>query len=227
MSSGHLKLTAKTEFFPLISKCSSLQFSPSPKMLAAPSKYTLNLTTSHFLVLKFQISLNPFAVAQKILASDVQLQHLPQGNWWIRVLILPPKFRALKFTTRKNTIKYSIIIYICYLRIRDKFCGEVTPWTVFILYFHTEKQSNLLLPQGVCLCKTKWTWQQAARFFFLNGKWVNTYVLLSNIFQPQGSSLIVSFSCSINCDCPDIKYGWICQGAYQPLLELPSTIEIG
>ena len=37
-----------------------------------------------------------------------------------------------------------LCIHFCYIRIRDKFCLEIPPRTVFIFYFHIENQSDLL-----------------------------------------------------------------------------------
>nr|KAF6466012.1 hypothetical protein HJG63_011345 [Rousettus aegyptiacus] len=63
-----------------------------------------------------------------------------------------------------------LCIHFCYIRIRDKFCLEITR-TVFILYFHTENESDLIQPQRACLCKIN-TDSKLHFFFFLREKWV-------------------------------------------------------
>lgn len=55
----------------------------------------------------------------------------------------------------------------CPIRIRDEFCSEITPRTVFVFHFHIENQSGLLRPPRVCSCKIKLTLAASCIFFFI------------------------------------------------------------
>lgn len=56
----------------------------------------------------------------------------------------PPKSKIIELLTPCSLF--------CYIRIRDMFCLEIIPETVFMFYFHIENQLELFLPQKLNEC---------------------------------------------------------------------------
>lgn len=55
--------------------------------------------------------------------------------------------------------------YLCHTRVRDKFCLETAPKTVFVFYFYVENQLDLCHPQRACLWEIKLTLAASCTFF--------------------------------------------------------------